>query len=169
MSHPLKQPGTFKRLTGLGLPAESSRQTVESCEERAKGGSGGWRNSVGCGFRVRGREDAPRSLCKEKPVTEAGGALVQRVLLRLLKERSPRRNGRWVMEQSGEALPAGAGGGAPRAWRATRAPKAPLTSRAVSQRPTAAVAAAPVFSPWRGPRPEGLAGYSPWGRRVRRD
>ena len=36
------------------------------------------------------------------------------------------------MEQCGEALPTGAGGGAPLAERA-RAPKAPLTLRAVSE------------------------------------
>ena len=114
--------------------------------KRAKGGSGGWRNSVGCGFCVR--EKTHQGLfAKRSPVTEVCRALVQRVLLRLLKERSPRVPDRQVgdgAERRGAARWGGRWGSA--GVEGTR-PEGSAHLAGCFTATHRSVAAAPVFSP----------------------
>ena len=85
MSHLLKRPDTLKKLIGLGLLLNPAPQTGWRAVKTAKGGPG-W-NPVGRGLCV-GEKMRQALFAKRSPVTEVGGALVQRLLL-LLTKRSP--------------------------------------------------------------------------------
>lgn len=101
---------------------------------------------MGCGFCVR--EKTHQGLfAKRSPVTEVGGALVQRVLLRLLKERSPRVPDRQVgdgAERRGAAHWGGRWGSA--GVEGTR-PEGSAHLAGCFRATHRNVAAAPVFSP----------------------
>ena len=102
---------------------------------------------------------------KRSPVTEVGGALVQRVLLRLLKKRSPRVPDRQVGDGAVWRGAAHWGGWWGSAGREGTRPEVSTHLAGCFRATHSKVVAAPVFSPGES-MDEGLAGYSPRGHRV---